>query len=564
MSSFRRITSLLLTLALLLSLAACGGTAAESSSSETEELPSSYETGTPVESEPESGVEALPADERFSKLQSVQDTVSLNFHLGVVTPDVTAEPSETPEENPVRALTEAWASSMPNTVDVTFTQLSANDNFWDWTITACSAGIGPDLVYIWGDQRVADAGWFFDLTQAAATPNYYETGEPVWQDMLAPYLLEPNFDGLRSSDGRLIAFPMLVSPGAITAIAYNADLLDSMKWHTTKNWDEFMDICEDIRDVENHTGLAPSLYNLTPGFSSWEGQFSILPAYSPTWTEANDLDGNGRLSSEELLRAAYTGYYYLENNESLAEAYQSLADKYQMAMDKNALETDYTQLWQDSEVAFMEVSMSDASALRELASSGFTWGLMPLPVKQNEEDAEDEDVNDFLAPVEYTEGPYNPPVTLAPSLIDPAVQDRPAVNADYCIDYLKYITATENLNRIVEYLGGTALGAVSTCAVPQALATWYVEEFPVYPANLSRPARPTLMPEDAASYQELVNQFTSSELTAEEFASAHDLLMYNDLSAYLDANPTDTADWGERYVPQAYLDAQAAAEAEKP
>lgn len=546
MSSFRKMISLFLSISLLLVCTACNSAPSSTSSESKIESVSSSMSETSVESESISDTTEISPEERYGKLQTVEDEVTLNFHLGVVTPDVTEEASETPDENPVRSLTNAWINSMPNTVTVHFTQISSSENFWDWILTACNAGIGPDMLYIWGDQRIADAGWFFDLTDAAASPNYYEIGEPVWQDMLASYLLEPDCDELYDADGRLIAFPMLVSPGSITAIAYNADLLDSMKWYTTNSWDKFMDICEDVRDVEHHTGLAPSLYNLSPGFSSWEAQFSILPAYSPAWTEDNDLDENGKLSSDELLRATYTGYYYLENNASLVEAYQCLADKYQRAMDQNAASTDYSQLWQDGEVAFMEVSMSDASTLRELANSDFTWGLMPLPVKQNEDDEEE---NDSLTEIEYTSGPYNPPVLLAPSVLEPALQNRPAVNADYCIDFLKYITATENLNQIVGYLNGLALGAVKNCTVPQALATWYVEEFPVYPDNTSRPARPTLLSENAERYQELVSQFCYGEITLEEFTVEHDTLMYNDINGYLETNSPDVSDWGEQYIP---------------
>lgn len=539
----KRILCVVLSMALLLTMAACGGTSSGSSSDPSSSTSSS--SGGSDSSESSASDDSSAADTgRWDALRTTEEKLELYLHLADLTPTVNTEPTE---ENPrvfnsTRLLAEAWTESLPNDVEVNFVQVDMSDNFWEWCITSYTAGTGPDLLYIWGDKELADQGWYLYLDDVIESPNYYEPGNERWRDMYPDYIWLPGTSYIYDDYDRVIGMPILIGPGPLTAYYYNESIFDELGLAPTSDWDEFIEMCKTIKEA-GYTAVAPSQYCLTPGFATWDASFSITPVYGKIWIDDNDLNGDGALSSQEQLRATYNGYYYLENNPGLIEAYETILEKFLVVLDEGAENIDYTQPWREGKVAMLERQLAEMPTIASDTDLTFSWSMFPPPVKQNSE---------YVVKVEYTEsGPFNPEPSFVPNVMNPEIQDRPDCTADYVVDFLKYLTATNNLNVVVEELAGAHLGATKSCQVPAVLADWLKLSFPILPTGVSRPARPNLIPSNSDTYIAYLDMVAKGMMTMEEFIPLHDELMYKDLLMYMEqeGENLDTSDWGEIVVP---------------
>lgn len=115
---------------------------------------------------------------------------------------------------------------------------------------------------------------------------------------------------------------------------------------------------------------------------------------------------------------------------------------------------------------------------------------------------------------------------------------------DYCVDFMKFVSTTENQSVLVEERQGAVMGAVKTCAVPTILAEWYTQSFPMNP-TVSIPVTSTSDPQ----ISKLLEQYMLDMVTEEAFISSYDRLVYQDLLRYIENNNVDVSEWGEAYVP---------------
>ena len=214
-----------MTLAMLLSLAACGGTTSSSSSSS-----SSSAAGDSSGEDSGSGDESSAADTgRFDALQEVDEPVSLYLYWHNLQPTPNTEPTEEAPNvlNACRYLTEDWLEAHPNVTIDWCRNLETTD---EWITVNYTAGNGPDTLFYWGGAKWVEQGMALILNDIMASPNYYEPGSPVWKDMYPEYL----FDGTESTRmainerGDIIAVPVVMAPGSDTAYYYNKDLAEEL------------------------------------------------------------------------------------------------------------------------------------------------------------------------------------------------------------------------------------------------------------------------------------------------------------------------------------------------
>ena len=181
------------------------------------------------------------------------------------------------------------------------------------------------------------------------------------------------------------------------------------------------------------------------------------------------------MSASEKLRGIWEGRFYLENNPALSELYDKLFFWYSDVLSEGWDTIDYTQAWQEGQVAMKEDGLWSLPAIASDTKRAFDFDLFPWPGTID---------SAYATQVEYSTGPYNPSVSVSFNIMLPELQQRPESNADYCVDYLKFMLTTDNLSMMVEELNGEVLGAVKGCAVPAVLNDWFQKQFPKMPTGI--------------------------------------------------------------------------------
>ncbi len=515
--------ALLLAAALLFSLTACNGTASSSGNSGTGTVSSS--SSDTSASDVSSSSESDTGVGRWDALRTTDEPVRLSFELNNFMPTANSEPTE---EAPVvrtaaQKVLDEWLSDKPNVqVEWAYSKESSPE----WLTINFTSHTAPDLMMQWGTVDLQD-NWYILLDDVVDSPNYYEPGSPVWRDMFPEYLLSPSSNNhCISTLGKIVAIPLGLSPGVATCVFYNVDLFEQLGMEPTKDWDEWLEM--GIRAKEaGYIGIA-QYNNSDPLFWNWNCSFSLEPAYSAYFNKVSDTDGDGVASVEEAMKASWEGKWYTETNPAMTEMIFEMLRMYKDVLNEGYKNIDYNQAWQDGQVAMMEqgpwyLPVANSDTKRE-----FEFGVFTTPIKQKSE---------YVTPIEYTVGPYNPGELIPITVISPEAQERPDVYADYCIDYLKFITRTDNLGLLVDDQNGGVIGATKTCPVPGALGDWFNREFPKLPGSCNYIA-PWYT---AAAQTELLaemERYVYGEYTFEEFCQVYDDILYRDITNYVKENRT--------------------------
>ena len=531
----KKVLCIVLSLAMVLTLVACGGTTSSSSDSSSSQSSSdSSSTSTDSSSVAETG--------RFDALQTTEEQVSLLIDWHNFTPTPNTEPTE---ESPivkkvVQTLTDQWLEDKPN-VKVEWCHKGTED---EWLTVTYTAGVGPDTLFNYGGAELVLDGWAIPLDEIVQSPNYYETGSPVWYDMFPEYVFEKG--GMCRDDyDRIVSIPASLNPGPATAFYYNKDIFNELGLEPQTDWDAFTEMVQTIREA-GYVPIAPWGDPPEITLTAWVATQFLTPLYSKTASlDVADYDGDGVMSSQEKLRGIWEGKFYLENNPALSELYDKVFYWFTDVLNEGYDSIDYTQAWQNGEVAMKEDGLWALPGIASDTKRKFDFGMFPWPGTVDSE---------YATEVTYTTGPYNPTVSVAFNVMDPKLQDRPDYNVDYVVDWMKWMLTSENLSMQVEELNGEVIGAVKGCRVPGALKDWFTQQFPQMPLE-SRPGRPNNVESNEVEYKAMMEMVVKGMMTHDEWLKQHDELMYKDIQMYVEQEQNkpdselDMTDWGELVAP---------------
>ena len=210
-----------------------------------------------------------------------------------------------------------------------------------WMTTQVAADAAPDIVFLHGAQH-ADRGWFYRLNELLDEKNVFVDKYDSWKAMFPDYV----WDSYMTTDaaGNILAVPYTLYAGTATAYYYNKSIFKELNITPPTEWNDFISICKKINKA-GYISVAPWSANKTISTDVWDIQFSLGPSYASKIIDVWDLDKNGSMSQNELLRAAYKGEFYAKNNKAVLDMYSKVKEKYTDVLQTGAASTDYVALW---------------------------------------------------------------------------------------------------------------------------------------------------------------------------------------------------------------------------
>ena len=166
----------------------------------------------------------------------------------------------------------------------------------------------------------------------------------------------------------------------------------------------------------------------------------------------------------------------------------------------------------------------------------FEFGLFPAPVITSE-------TSQYVAEIEYTEvGPYRPAPSVFFSILKPAVELAGDGAFDAAVEFLKFITAPDNLSMMVLEKKGAYLGAVKGCAVPPELNEWFNNSFPILP-NFQWNIGDYLSTESRERANAIMEMWYKGMINDEEFYEQFEEEVQKGTDEYIASMGIDTTGW---------------------
>ena len=510
----------LLCAAMLLSLAACGGSGESTSSSQASDSSSSQAE--------DSG------DSSAASVELPDEEVELKVYLHGFNPSINTEPTE---ENPnvflsTTPIAEAYLEMHPNVTIEWVRSLiaSASDEHLEKMNILVNSGNAPDIFFAWGN-AFANQGWLAELDEVLQTPNEYEEGNQKWIDQFPAYMWEAD-QMTQDAKGNTVAVPFTCHPGAAIAYYYNVDLFEQYGKEIPTTWKELMDLGLFFKN-EGYTGITSWAGEPKPSTGCWDFWASLAPAYAVGY-ESIDENGDEAVDTQENLKAAFKGMYYAQSNETVQEVFRQFKYKWTEVMDEGAENIDYEQFWVDGKVAMLQDGLWRLSNENSNTKRNFEFSMFVPPLVSTDT------YPDVRVP-EYTEaGPYQPDLAVAWNIFKPELQDRTQANFDYAADFLKYLTSTDNISMIVNEFA-VQLGATKTCSVPALLTDW-----------MKRPFAKTLVGTiqiggftagTNATRNALLEQYVKDMIPEDQFFKEWDAEWWRDMNQYAEEQEIDTSGW---------------------
>ena len=456
----KKLLSVLVCAALLLSLAACGGTGA-------------------------SGGAANAGTGNFTAHEGLPEgDVKLLVHLQCANPTINEEPTEESPTvfNSTRYITNAYTQLYPNVSIEYFYNFKSQDTAGqiEEQSILVSGGTCPDLFFAWGN-ALQGTGWLQSVTEYFDGPNEYEPGNESWMDMYYDYMWDAD-QMTRDAHGEIVSVPFYCHTPGTVGIWYNKPLFQEYGVEIPQTWQELCDIALKFKQ-DGITGYAPWSGNAPINTGNWDFWSMLAPALAVGY-EATDYDGDEIVSTEESLRAACEGWYYAQNNECVQNLFRLYKYKYAVVLDDGVEGIDYEGPWVNGKVAMLEDGLWRVPTEASNTKREFDFGIFLHPFVSTDTNVTIDghnvvldDASKVRVPEKTESGPDKLGLAVAYSLMKPELQNKTTDVLDYCMDYLKFLSATENMNIVVEEMNGARVGATKTAKTPGVLVEWMSQPF---------------------------------------------------------------------------------------
>lgn len=525
----RKFWSVLISLALLVSMAGCGGSSNSGSSNSGGVVTGDFQAH-----------EGLPSGD-----------VHLLVHLQAGNPTVNTEPTEEDSYvlNSPRIVTNVYTSLYPNVTVEFFYNFSGNSATQvEEQSILIAGGVSPDIFFAWGNALLA-TGWLQTVTEYMEGPNEYEPGNESWKEMYYDYMWGAN-QMTKDAHGEIVSVPFYCHVPGTIGIFYNKPLFQEYGVEIPTTFQELCDLALMFKE-NGYTGYAPGGGQI--GAGNWDFWSMLSPALAVGY-EALDLDGNQIIDVQEDLKAAFEGWYYTENNECVRNLFRLYKYKYAVVHDEGWEDIDYSTAWANGKVAMLEDGLWRLPGEASDTKRPFDYGIFLHPLVNTDTDVtldgnqiKLDDASKVRVPEMTEAGPDQLELAIAYSLSKPELQNKSQDVLDYCMDYLKFLSATDNLSMMVEEMNGARVGATKSVKTPGVLVEW-----------MSQPFKKALVGgintqgwgagDSAAVRGALLEQYVKDMMTEEEFFKAWDQEVYDNLHEYVQEQDFDASGYDE-YVP---------------
>jgi raffinose/stachyose/melibiose transport system substrate-binding protein len=307
----------------------------------------------------------------------------------------------------------------------------------EWVRTQLAGGVAPEIVAIntesvWPD---ADKGWWLSLEPYMAEPNPYVPGDETWIETFANQALT---QAKRGPDGYLycVSFDLVE-----TAIFYNKDIFEEVGVAIPETWAEFVEMQKKLKTA----GYIP-LCMADANAADWAQDIVFDQLYYPILDEIDVERGpdeeeeylRGYLFPKELCYNIKRGYFSPQD-ERYREMWR-LIKEWRAYWNLDLVNTDRVRLFVIGKAAMMWEGSWFIRRMLNDPYVDFEWGVFYLPPMT-------EETSPFAAGVEAA---VIGGAGLQLSVTKRAIDDG---DLDQTIDFLRFITAPRNCERIVEEAG---------------------------------------------------------------------------------------------------------------
>jgi len=466
-SKLTRIFAVLLISVVLFSLiAGCNAKVDDTNATDTTSTTSDKDTTT----EDKTTTEEKTADEQKASIPVINNGQPMKLRVEFASLNPTIDEVPTLEQPDVRVAPREVAREFmklhPN-VEVEFVYKTEGTAWYEWLATVAASNELPDICMIHAPTK----NYHLILNDALETPNEYYPSAKRWRDMFPEYLWSSSY--ILDRVGNIGCIPLAVNPGPATGYYYNKEIFEKLNLEVPQSFEALLNVIKVCRDA----GYWLHPYGEKVSINSWDFQFSIGPVLTQ-WLVENreiDYDKDGTVTYEEQLRFAYEGHTLLSKpeNEYVLDFFRLYRRKVDLYPEGYA-SLDYGKLWNEGKIALREDGMWALPGERSNTARGYEFGLFPPPVITKES-------TKYCVEVETVVGPYMPDPIQYYTIVDPKVQNRSEAHAEAAIQFMKFCSVPENLDKIVLEQKGSVLPGVIGCKIPPELADWCQNRFPAVP-----------------------------------------------------------------------------------
>ena len=297
----------------------------------------------------------------------------------------------------------------------------------------------PHLLFMISPDELADAnnGWILDMTQYLEEPNEYckedELGFKKWKDLYN----EKELLATQASDGNYYKICLEKIP---IGIMYNKSLFEAAGITATP--DTFGDLLETQSMIYDNTGKTPYFPIYT-----WYDIVLEVSLFSKLIEQYDVIKKDGFISAEEIARAYVKGEWGISSNPQ-TEAEKMYKEYFKLMKEKTEY---YPEAWESyvaleeflkGNVAMIEATGGYMAQVANDTTKDFEVGVFGFPTV-SEEDSKYGGNGVYRGTAGLTTGYY---------ITNTAVRDGDETVAA-CVDFLKFLTASENNDRLVNDLG---------------------------------------------------------------------------------------------------------------
>ncbi len=411
-----------------------------------------------------------------------------------------------------------------------------------WFTTQIAGGTVPAIAFSWGT-RYQDRDWYLPLDEYLNDEWTYEGDYGTWKNVFRDYLWDS--PSVVNARGEVVGIPITVYPGAATGYFYNKTAFKraGLEGQLPETWKEFTDFAQKLSSTpfkehptdpsknDYYIGVAPwSYFSTATVFDAWVWGSVFSPSFGGyTMKLGADYDGNGSVTSAEQARACLQGIYSTKNDYA-REMYKLFKKFYTDTLEDSWSSIEYYGDWLDGRVAMREEGIW-ALPVENSTYKEFEFGVFVSPLVDNTS-------LDFLDPIQYSNGPYEPEPDLVVNIMKAAVKDKPEV-LDAALRFLKYMTKPENVSMIcIENAG--VLGAVKNTGHSEIIDEFINARFPITP-SAGWPAGFT--DEFKDKLNRLFERWINDQVTDEDFFTQVDIIQKDGANSFIRRMGLDTSGW---------------------
>lgn len=401
----------------------------------------------------------------------------VDLHTLMPTPSETATPDQPNPVNASRNIAKkykettgveiVWASDYAKPTDNI-------NNMRAWFNTQINVRNCPAIGFSFGTKMQED-GLYIALDEYLERPNHYVEGNTRWKDLFEDWVWKDS--AVLDANGKIVSIPIVLNPGSATAIYYNKDMFTENGITVPTTWKELLNTIDRVKS--NVAGIrypyVPYTGDVGISLSSWVFEFNLAPGFAAHMATKTDYDNDGKVSTNELIRAVLENKFNPVFCQEAKELYSLAWNYYKTVLPtgwESITSSTYLNMWNSHKAAMKNQGLWYYNIERGNTLRDFAFDLFVPPVAQSDSSANASN----LTSKTINDG-YQSEVLMAFNIMKPAVENNQEL-LERAIDFLMYLTAPDAITAMVQE-NGAGLPAVKGAGYPSVYddAGWLEKSF---------------------------------------------------------------------------------------